>query len=70
MFDALSPIYTPYWDAVGNPALVVPMGFNGAGLPLSLQIGGKPFDEATILKVGDAYQTATDWHLAVPPIAA
>jgi aspartyl-tRNA(Asn)/glutamyl-tRNA(Gln) amidotransferase subunit A len=70
VFDALGLIYTPYWDAVGNPALVVPMGFNGNGLPMSLQIGGKPFDEATILKVGDAYQTATDWHLAVPPVAA
>jgi aspartyl-tRNA(Asn)/glutamyl-tRNA(Gln) amidotransferase subunit A len=69
VFDALAQIYTPYWDAVGNPALVVPMGFNGAGLPMSLQIGGKPFHEATILKVGDAYQTATDWHLAVPPLA-
>ena len=59
-------MFTGYWDAVGNPALVVPMGFTADGLPLSLQIAGRPFDEAGILKIGDAYQTATDWHLAVP----
>jgi aspartyl-tRNA(Asn)/glutamyl-tRNA(Gln) amidotransferase subunit A len=69
VFEALRLIFTTYWDAVGNPALVVPMGFTADGLPLSLQIAGKPFDEATILKIGDAYQTVTDWHLAVPPIA-
>jgi aspartyl-tRNA(Asn)/glutamyl-tRNA(Gln) amidotransferase subunit A len=63
-------MFTGYWDVVGNPALVVPMGFTADGLPLSLQIAGRPFDEAGILKIGDAYQTATDWHLAVPPIAA
>ena len=63
-------MFTGYWDVVGNPALVVPMGLTADGLPLSLQIAGRPFDEAGILKIGDAYQTATDWHLAVPPIAA
>jgi aspartyl-tRNA(Asn)/glutamyl-tRNA(Gln) amidotransferase subunit A len=46
------------------------MGFTNDGLPLSLQIVGRPFDEATVLKVGDAYQQITDWHLRVPPIAA
>jgi aspartyl-tRNA(Asn)/glutamyl-tRNA(Gln) amidotransferase subunit A len=63
-------MFTGYWDVVGNPALVVPMGFTADGLPLSLQIAGRPFDEAGILKIGDAYQTATNWHLAVPPVAA
>lgn len=63
-------IFTTYWDAVGNPALVVPMGSNAAGLPLSLQIAGRPFEEALLLKAGDAYQQVTDWHLQVPPLAA
>jgi Asp-tRNA(Asn)/Glu-tRNA(Gln) amidotransferase A subunit family amidase len=60
-------VYTPYWDAVGNPVLVVPMGFTGAGLPLSLQLAAAPFEEATLVQVGDAYQQVTDWHLRVPP---
>ncbi len=69
-FDLIGLMFTSYWDAVGNPALVVPMGFTADGLPLSLQIAGRPFEEATLLKVGDAYQTATDWHLATAPLAA
>jgi aspartyl-tRNA(Asn)/glutamyl-tRNA(Gln) amidotransferase subunit A len=63
-------IYTPYWDTTGNPVLSVPMGFTAAGLPLSLQICGKPFDEVTVLKAGDAYQQVTDWHLRVPDLTA
>jgi aspartyl-tRNA(Asn)/glutamyl-tRNA(Gln) amidotransferase subunit A len=61
-------MFTSYWDAVGNPALVVPMGFTSSGLPLSLQIAGRPFEESTILCIGDAYQRTTDWHLQIPPL--
>lgn len=43
------------------PALSVPMGFSLAGLPLALQIAGKPFDEATLLQIGQAYAAETDW---------
>ena len=46
-----------------------PCGFSSTGLPLSMQIVGKPFAEATVLQVGDAYQRAVDWQLRVPPIA-
>jgi aspartyl-tRNA(Asn)/glutamyl-tRNA(Gln) amidotransferase subunit A len=60
--------FTGYWDTVGNPALVVPMGFTGTGLPLSLQLATRPFEEALALQIGDAYQSATDWHLRVPPM--
>ena len=59
-------VFTGYLDAVGNPALVVPMGFTDDGLPLSLQLGALPFDEGAALKAGDAYQTRTDWHLLLP----
>jgi aspartyl-tRNA(Asn)/glutamyl-tRNA(Gln) amidotransferase subunit A len=62
-------IYTQYWDCTGNPAAAIPMGFTATGLPLSLQIAAKPFDEATMLKVADAYQVRTDWHLKVPQLA-
>jgi aspartyl-tRNA(Asn)/glutamyl-tRNA(Gln) amidotransferase subunit A len=64
------PIYTGVWDFVGLPAVALPMGFNDSRLPLSLQVVGRPFDEATVLRVGDAFQRLTDWHLRVPPLAA
>jgi aspartyl-tRNA(Asn)/glutamyl-tRNA(Gln) amidotransferase subunit A len=67
--EVLRGVHTMYWDVVGNPALVVPMGFNGDGLPLSLQLAGRPFEEALLVRVGDAFQRATDWHLRVPPLA-
>jgi aspartyl-tRNA(Asn)/glutamyl-tRNA(Gln) amidotransferase subunit A len=63
------PSFTSIWNAMGLPALCIPMGFTNDGLPLSLQIVGKPFDEATVLRVGDAFQRLTDWHLQVPPLA-
>jgi aspartyl-tRNA(Asn)/glutamyl-tRNA(Gln) amidotransferase subunit A len=57
-------MHTPYWNAVGNPALAVPMGTDPAGLPVSLHVAGRPFDDATVLRVGRAYQTVTTWHEA------
>ncbi|HSB41121.1 MAG TPA: amidase [Methylomirabilota bacterium] len=56
------------FNGLGLPALSVPCGFSSTGLPLALQLVGRPFDEATVLRVGDAYQHATDWHLRVPPV--
>jgi len=61
--------FTGIWNLVGLPALAVPCGFSSGGLPLSMQIVGKPFEEATVLSVGDAYQQSVDWQLRVPPIA-
>ena len=58
--------FTSYWNMMGLPALALPMGFNAAGLPLSLQIAGRAFEEARVLRAGDAYQGVTDWHLRVP----
>ena len=49
------------------PALSVPCGFSNDGLPLSLQIAGRPFDEAAVLRAGHAYEQATDWHIRRPP---
>jgi len=52
----------------GLPALALPCGFSARGLPLSLQLAGRPFDEATVLRVGRAYEQATDWHRRRPPL--
>jgi aspartyl-tRNA(Asn)/glutamyl-tRNA(Gln) amidotransferase subunit A len=48
-------------------ALAIPNGFTQTGLPLSLQIVGRPYDEAMVLRIGWAYQAATDWHERRPP---
>jgi len=66
VLSAFSPIYTGYWDTTGNPVLSLPMGFTGEGLPLSLQLAGRPFEEALVLRAGDAFQRATDFHRQVP----
>jgi aspartyl-tRNA(Asn)/glutamyl-tRNA(Gln) amidotransferase subunit A len=52
----------------GLPALSVPCGLTRAGLPVGLQIVGRPFDEATVLRIGQAYESATDWHARKPPL--
>jgi len=50
----------------GHPAGAAPCGFTAGGLPIGLQIVGRPFDEATVLRVVDAYQRLTDWHTRRP----
>ncbi|MGW5366295.1 amidase [Actinopolymorpha pittospori] len=64
-----APSFTGPWNLTGLPAAAVPCGFSSSILPISMQIVGKPFAEATVLKVADAYQRRTDWHLRVPPLA-
>jgi aspartyl-tRNA(Asn)/glutamyl-tRNA(Gln) amidotransferase subunit A len=49
------------FNVTGQPALVIPAGFSKAGLPLSLQIVGHPFAEATVYRVAAAYEAATGW---------
>jgi aspartyl-tRNA(Asn)/glutamyl-tRNA(Gln) amidotransferase subunit A len=55
-------------NLTGLPALSVPCGFSSAGLPIGLQIIGRPFDEATVLRVGQAYQSATEWAARRPAL--
>src|SRR5688572_10635242 len=59
--------HCPVWNGTGFPALALPMGFDPDGLPLSLQVIARPFDDVAALTVGDAYQRATDWHDQLPP---
>lgn len=56
------PSLTTPFNVGGNPALSVCSGFNEAGLPFSLQIVGRLFDDATVLRAGDAYEKATPWR--------
>ncbi|MGE5595674.1 MAG: amidase, partial [Hyphomicrobiales bacterium] len=58
--------YMVPFDASRLPAIVLPCGFTSAGLPISLQLAGRPFDEATILRAAHAYEQATDWHTRRP----
>jgi aspartyl-tRNA(Asn)/glutamyl-tRNA(Gln) amidotransferase subunit A len=51
---------------LGLPALSVPAGFSAGGLPVAFQLVGRPFDEATVLRAGHAFQQATDWHRRIP----
>ena len=64
----LAKYNTNYWNAVGNPAISIPMGFTENGLPLGIQIASRPFDETTLLQVANAFQKVTDWHLRLPLI--
>jgi aspartyl-tRNA(Asn)/glutamyl-tRNA(Gln) amidotransferase subunit A len=56
-------------NLTGVPALVLPCGFSTAGLPLSLQVMGRHYDEGTVYRVGAAYEQATDWHSRRPELA-
>jgi aspartyl-tRNA(Asn)/glutamyl-tRNA(Gln) amidotransferase subunit A len=56
------------FNLTGNPALALPTGFSTGGLPLGMQIVGRPFGEATIYRVAQAYEAATDWTKRQPPL--
>ena len=64
----LSDIFTISCNLASLPGLVVPCGFTRTGLPMGLQVLGRPFDEGTLFRVGHAYQQATDWHTRRPPL--
>lgn len=49
-------------NAVGLPSLALPCGFSSDGMPVSMQIIGRPFDETTVFAVGHAYEMNTEWH--------
>jgi len=65
--DTTPAQFTRVFNLLEMCALALPDGFTAEGLPLSLQIACRPYDEATALRIGWAYQQATDWHERRPP---
>lgn len=64
----MSDIYTVMINIAGLPALSLPCGFDKDGMPIGMQMIGRPFEEKTILQSGYAYQTATDYHRQTPDL--
>ena len=60
--------YTRPFNLNGNPAVTVPCGFSDEGLPIGLQLAGRPFEEGTTLRAAYAYEQATEWHKRRPPL--
>lgn len=70
--DMLSAImqFTGVPSLTGLPSPNVPCGFDDDGLPIGMQVIGQPFDEATLFRVGAAFQDATDFHTRAPALLA
>ena len=62
VIDAFLRFNIPF-DLTGFPAISIPCGLGSTGLPIGLQIAGKAFDETTVLRVANAYEQSTEWHL-------
>lgn len=60
------PSFTMPFNLTGQPALSVCSGYGEGGLPVSMQIVGKPFAEATVFRAGHAYETAAGWRARRP----
>ncbi|MEL6984384.1 MAG: amidase [Actinomycetota bacterium] len=67
--DIFPDIHTPVFNATGHPSIALPIGYDDSSMPLSLQLTGAYFDEATVFRAAHAYQQATTWHLDLPPLA-
>jgi aspartyl-tRNA(Asn)/glutamyl-tRNA(Gln) amidotransferase subunit A len=62
----LSDILTISLNLAGLPGMSVPCGFDAQGLPIGLQLIGRPFDEATLFRLASAYEATADWHQRSP----
>jgi aspartyl-tRNA(Asn)/glutamyl-tRNA(Gln) amidotransferase subunit A len=60
--------FTNPLNFLGVPAISVPCGFSGEGLPVGLQLAGRWWDETTVLRAAHSYEQATDWHKRRPPL--
>ena len=65
----LADVFTITANLTGTPAVSFPAGFDTAGLPIGVQLIGRHFEEGTILRLTHAFQSATDYHRSVPPMA-
>jgi aspartyl-tRNA(Asn)/glutamyl-tRNA(Gln) amidotransferase subunit A len=64
----LADVFTVSANLTGLPAISVPCGFSPERLPIGLQLTGRPFDEAGLLRIAHAYEAATEWHREAPPV--
>ena len=60
--------FTGVFNQTGQPSLSIPCGFGAEGLPLGLMLTGAVWNERLVLRAGHAFQQATDWHTARPPV--
>ena len=65
----MNDVYTIPASMTGLPAISIPCGFNGSGLPIGLQLIGRALDEATLLRAAHAYEQATTWRERRPEVA-
>ncbi len=70
MVSAFQPFFNRAFNVTGGPALSVCNAFSATGLPLAIQIGGRPFEDALVLKVGDALEKALGTRSRRPAFAA
>jgi aspartyl-tRNA(Asn)/glutamyl-tRNA(Gln) amidotransferase subunit A len=61
--------YTGCYSLTALPAISIPGGFTSDGLPIGLQLGARPFAEATLFRAGHAYEQTTPWHTRIAPAA-
>jgi aspartyl-tRNA(Asn)/glutamyl-tRNA(Gln) amidotransferase subunit A len=66
---AVSARFCAPFNISGLPAISVPCGFSPEGMPIGLQIVGKPFDEETVLRIAEAFERSTQWHREYTAIA-
>jgi aspartyl-tRNA(Asn)/glutamyl-tRNA(Gln) amidotransferase subunit A len=64
----LIDVFTVSANLTGLPAISIPCGFTTGRLPIGLQLTGRRFDEATLLRVADAYERDNAWSTQLPPI--
>ena len=64
----LADVFTVSANLAGLPGISVPCGFSSKGLPIGFQLMGRMFDESTVLRVADAYERSTDWHMRSPSL--
>jgi len=62
------PNFTNPFNLTGLPAISVPCGFTPSGLPVGMQIAGRPFEEATVVRIAHSYERATTWHEQRPAL--
>jgi aspartyl-tRNA(Asn)/glutamyl-tRNA(Gln) amidotransferase subunit A len=62
------PSFTRIFNLTGQPSISVPCGFTESGLPIGLMLSGRPFEDATVLRLAHAYERSHDWFRRRPPL--